>query len=133
MHLTEDELSKINFYKNSVSPSKNTDRQMIISECRYDYICSVCKKCVHKNLKNDKLSITDKIDKIVDERINEVVGAIEEGDFSINPKRVKGELIGCEFCKYKEICYRKEEDIVDLEYKTRKDILGDDDNAQVDE
>lgn len=65
VHLTEDELSKINFYKNSVSPSKNTDRQMIISECRYDYICSVCKKCVHKNLKNDKLSITDKIDKIV--------------------------------------------------------------------
>ncbi len=65
VHLTEDELSKINFYKNSVSPSKNTDRQMIISECRYDYTCSVCKKCVHKNLKNDKLSITDKIDKIV--------------------------------------------------------------------
>ena len=74
-----------------------------------------------------------KIDKIVDERINEVVGAIEEGNFPINPKRVKGDLIGCEFCKYKEICYRKEEDIVDLEYKTRKDILGDDDNAQVDE
>lgn len=65
VHLTEDELSRINFYKNSVCPSKNTDRQMIISECRYDYICSVCKKCVHKNLKNDKLSITDKIDKIV--------------------------------------------------------------------
>ena len=69
VHLTEDELSKINFYKNSVSPSKNTDRQMIISECRYDYICSVCKKCVHKNLKNDKLSITDKIDKIVTNKI----------------------------------------------------------------
>ena len=68
-HLTEDELSKINFYKNSVSPSKNTDRQMIISECRYDYICSVCKKCVHKNLKNDKLSITDKIDKIVTNKV----------------------------------------------------------------
>lgn len=69
VHLTEDELSKINFYKNSVSPSKNTDRQMIISECRYDYICYVCKKCVHKNLKNDKLSITDKIDKIVTNKI----------------------------------------------------------------
>ena len=69
VHLTEDELSKINFYKNSVSPSKNTDRQMIISECRYDYICSVCKKCVHKNLKNDKLSITDKIDKIVTNKV----------------------------------------------------------------
>ncbi len=69
VHLTEDELSKINFYKNSVSPSKNTDRQMIISECRYDYICSICKKCVHKNLKNDKLSITDKIDKIVTNKV----------------------------------------------------------------
>ena len=68
-HLTEDELSKINFYKNSVSPSKNTDRQMIISEYRYDYICSICKKCVHKNLKNDKLSITDKIDKIVTNKV----------------------------------------------------------------
>lgn len=69
VHLTEDELSKINFYKNSVSPSKNTDRQMIISEYRYNYICSICKKCVHKNLKNDKLSITDKIDKIVTNKI----------------------------------------------------------------
>ena len=35
--------------------------------------------------------------------------------------------------KYKEICYRREEDIVDLEYKTREDILGDDLNAKVDE
>ena len=59
--------------------------------------------------------------------------AIWKGDFPINPKRVKGELIGCEFCKYKEICYRREEDIVDLEYKTREDILGDDLNAKVDE
>ena len=75
----------------------------------------------------------DKIDNIVEERINEVVGAIEEGNFPINPKRVQGELIGCEFCKYKEICYRKEEDIVDLEYKTREDILGDDLNAKMDE
>ena len=74
-----------------------------------------------------------KIDRIVDERINEVVEAIWKGDFPINPKRVKGELIGCEFCKYKEICYRREEDIVDLEYKTREDILGDDLNAKVDE
>ena len=75
----------------------------------------------------------EKIDRIVDERINEVVEAIWNGDFPINPKRVKGELIGCEFCKYKEICYRREEDIVDLEYKTREDILGDDLNAKVDE
>lgn len=75
----------------------------------------------------------EKIDRIVDERINEVVEAIWKGDFPINPKRVKGELIGCEFCKYKEICYRREEDIVDLEYKTREDILGDDLNAKVDE
>ena len=75
----------------------------------------------------------EKIDRIVDERINEVVEAIWNGDFPINPKRVKGELIGCEFCKYKEICYRREEDIVDLEYKTREDILGGDLNAKVDE
>ena len=74
----------------------------------------------------------DKIDNIVEERINEVVGAIEEGNFPINPKRLKGELIGCDFCKYKEICYRREENIVDLEYKTRKEILGDDDNAKMD-
>lgn len=75
----------------------------------------------------------EKIDAIVEERINEVVEAVEEGNFPINPKRLKGELIGCEFCKYKELCYRKEEDIVDLEYKTRKEILGDDDNAKMDE
>ncbi|MDD5836240.1 MAG: PD-(D/E)XK nuclease family protein [bacterium] len=75
----------------------------------------------------------DKIALIVDEKIKEVIKAMEDCDFSINPKRIKGELVGCEYCKYKEVCYRREENIVDLEYKTRKEILGDDEHAQMDE
>lgn len=68
LKLTEDEIKKINYYKNSISPLKNVDRQMVVSECRYNYICSICKDTVHKKQQEDKLSLTDKIDRIVTHR-----------------------------------------------------------------
>ena len=46
-------------------------------------------------------------------------------NFDINPKRINGELVGCQFCNFKDVCFRKEEDIVDLEYTKLEDILSD--------
>ena len=60
----------------------------------------------------------DKIVDIIENKIKENAKDIEEGNFNINPKKQKDDLIGCKFCKFNDICFRKEEDIVRIkEYK----------------
>ncbi len=64
------------------------------------------------------------IKKIVENKIEEASNNILNGNFIINPKRIDDDLIGCNFCKYKDICFRKEEDILNLESKKITDILA---------
>ena len=64
-----------------------------------------------------------KINDIVQNKIKEVINNIEIGNFAINPKRIDGKIIGCEHCKFKDLCYRKEEDIVNLTNTKFKDIM----------
>lgn len=52
---------------------------------------------------------------LCEEKINEAVKDILNGDFSINPKVIKDENIGCKYCHFKDICYYKEKDKVYLE------------------
>lgn len=52
---------------------------------------------------------------IVDKKIEEAVTNIVRGDFDINPKQIKFKNISCTFCKFKDICYRTEEDIEIIE------------------
>ncbi len=60
----------------------------------------------------------DKIVNIIENKIRENAKDIEEAKFDINPKKQKDDLIGCKFCKFNDICFRKEEDIVKIkEYK----------------
>ena len=59
----------------------------------------------------------DELIEIVDEKINESRDNILKCEFEINPKKIGDKLIGCEFCKYKDLCFMKEEDIVELEKK----------------
>ena len=71
----------------------------------------------------------NKLINIVDEKIDNAVDNILSGDFSINPKKIGKELKGCEFCKFKDICYMKEDDIILLEEKNYKEFLGGEENA----
>ena len=57
----------------------------------------------------------DNIIKLTEKKINEVVRNILEANFSINPKVLEGENVSCKFCKFSDICYKKEEDNVYLE------------------
>ena len=66
----------------------------------------------------------DKIFNIVDNHVDNFVKSIEKGDFKINPKRIDNELIGCKYCKFKDLCFKKEEDIVDLKNVTKEEILN---------
>jgi len=61
----------------------------------------------------------------VDKKINEARDKILDSDFSINPKQIIGEqdIIGCHFCKYKDICFRKNEDIKSISKNTSLSFL----------
>ena len=54
---------------------------------------------------------------------------ILDGKFDINPKMIGKDIVGCEFCSYRDICFKKEEDYQELEKHKNLDFLGGDDNA----
>ena len=56
----------------------------------------------------------DKITEIVKTKIDETSTNILNANFDINPKKIKEENKGCTYCKYKDICYMRNEDIVVL-------------------
>jgi ATP-dependent helicase/DNAse subunit B len=47
---------------------------------------------------------------LVSRKIEEAASRILNADFDINPKIIDKKNIGCKYCKYKDICYLKEED-----------------------
>ena len=65
----------------------------------------------------------NKVAEIASKKIDEAIEGIKNAEFAINPKRIDNENVGCKYCKFKDVCFRKEEDIVDLEYKKIEDIL----------
>ena len=65
-----------------------------------------------KVLNNDKIN---KIIDLVDNKINESTNKILNNEFDINPKYLKEKNKSCEFCKYKDVCYKTNKDIVYLE------------------
>lgn len=79
-----------------------------------------------KILNNEQMK---NINILVDNKINGAIDNILNANFDINPKKIKDDLKGCEYCKFKDICYMKEENIVSLEEKNYKEFLGGDINA----
>lgn len=61
--------------------------------------------------------------KLVDKKIEEAGTNILEANFNINPKKINGINIGCEFCKFKDICFKKEKDTIYLEEQDYKEFL----------
>ena len=68
----------------------------------------------------------------VDKKIDKARDLILNADFSINPKWISGdkEITGCKFCKYKDICNMKNDDIINLKkYKDLSFLKESDNNA----
>jgi ATP-dependent helicase/DNAse subunit B len=61
---------------------------------------------------------------LVDKKIEEASNNILDANFKINPKKINGINIGCEFCKFKDICFKKEKDMVNLKEQDYKEFLG---------
>lgn len=75
----------------------------------------------------------ENLSEIVDSKIKEASKNILSGNFEINPKQLGDKLVGCNFCKFKDICYRTNSDIVKLAKVDRKTFLGGDKSANMDD
>ncbi len=71
-------------------------------------------------------NLVNECEKVIDKAINNILDA----NFNINPKKIGYDNnIGCEYCKFKDICFKKEEDKVYLEEKNFPSYLnGGDEN-----
>ena len=63
----------------------------------------------------------DEIVKKTEEKIDEVINNILEGDFTINPKIIDSDNVSCKYCEYKDICYMREKDKVYINTKEEED------------
>ena len=65
---TKEQKEHINFHIGEIKLEKNVDREMIIADERYKYICSVTSRAVHKSHTQGHITLSDKIDRIVTNR-----------------------------------------------------------------
>ena len=79
-----------------------------------------------KVLNQDKFK---KLDSIVDSKIKEASTKILSGDFRINPKQIGSSLVGCLYCPYQDICFKREEDVVYLQEYKNLEFLGGEEDA----
>lgn len=60
----------------------------------------------------------NQLSQLVEQKIHQAIDAILDTKFDINPKQIGNHLVGCEYCKYRDLCFHDERDIVYLkEYK----------------
>ena len=73
-----------------------------------------------------------KIYQITENNINKAIQNILNCDFEIKPKRIDNENISCKNCIFKDLCFKKEEDIQNLKNTKISEILGGEEDAQMD-
>ena len=66
----------------------------------------------------------DNLITLVDQKIEEAGNNILEAKFDINPKKINGINIGCNYCTFKDICFKKEQDSIYLKEQDYKEFLG---------
>ena len=74
----------------------------------------------------------DKLEELVDKKIDNARDMILDADFEIDPKVIKFKNISCEYCKFKDICYMNQNNIKYLKEITDLNFLGGEDNANMD-
>lgn len=80
-----------------------------------------------------KVLSSDKFDTLIGltkDEIDKCIYNIESTNFDINPKREDNdkEITACKYCKYKDICFRKPKDVVNIKKDIELKYLGGDDN-----
>lgn len=75
--------------------------------------------------KNSKVLSNDEINKIIDiteKIIKNNIESIKNNIFDINPKKDGDKLIGCEYCKFKDICFVKNKDYTKISETSLEEI-----------
>lgn len=80
--------------------------------------------CSANILSDDEI---EDIIKMTHEKIMDATKEILDGNFIINPKIIDGKNVSCEYCNFKDICYREEKNNVYLKRE------GDENDAELDE
>ena len=70
----------------------------------------------------------EKLNNIVDSNINIAIDNILNTKFDINPKVIENKNISCEYCEFKDVCFKTQNDNKYLEKVTLKDLLGSDED-----
>ncbi|MCH5166853.1 MAG: PD-(D/E)XK nuclease family protein [Erysipelotrichales bacterium] len=65
----------------------------------------------------------DELCNLMENLIINVIDKVSDGDFKIHPIKIEGKADGCDYCDYKDICFRK---FKDFNYQTLKAPGGDD-------
>ncbi len=85
--------------------------------------------------KSAKVLSEDEIDNLVnlvDFKIKEAFKDIKKGEFTIDPKVIGGNMVGCLYCKYQDLCYKTGDDLVYLEKNKDFSYLGGSKDAELD-
>ena len=61
--------------------------------------------------------------KLTDDKIDNAIDNIMNANFDINPKRIGNDNVGCLYCKYKDICFMKDKDIIYLDDNKDLDFI----------
>ena len=61
--------------------------------------------------------------KLTERKIDEAFTNILDANFKINPKQIDNNNIGCKYCPYKDVCFKKEDDLVVLDKMDYKEFL----------
>lgn len=67
---------------------------------------------------NSKVLSDEQVNNLINLAKEKVEGAIKnivDANFKINPKNIDGIDVGCEYCKYQDICFMKNKDIIYLD------------------
>jgi len=72
----------------------------------------------------------DKLIELTEQNIDNAIDNITKGNFTINPKKI-GYFndVGCQYCKFKDICFHKEDDYEIYEEVNDLSFLGGDEDA----
>ena len=122
---SEKDISKLKLEGYSINNKKLLE--MFDASCNKSVMIkgmSITKKGFSKKAKVLSEENINKISMIVEKKIDEAIVEIENANFIINPKRFDNDLVGCEFCKYNDLCFRKEEDIINLKNMKLEDIFN---------
>lgn len=74
-----------------------------------------------------------KIKELTIQNLKVVIDEIQKGHFQVNPIRIGTKRIGCDYCPYLDICYRKEEDTKNKKELKMEDWIGGEKNVRVDQ